>query len=112
LPHCEELAPKNEESSLENQDYSCFARSVYANVNGLPPAFVANAQFDGYRDEGQVYAQKLKDAGIPTIAKVYPGVIHDFLLMAGKLDASKTLIDDAASALRKAFNTTRAMVLY
>lgn len=81
-------------------------------MNGLPPAFVANAQFDGYRDEGQVYAQKLKDAGIPTIAKVYPGVIHDFLLMAGKLDASKTLIDDAASALRKAFNTTRAMVLY
>lgn len=25
---------------------------LYANVQGLPPAFVADAQFDGYRDEG------------------------------------------------------------
>ncbi len=84
---------------------------LYANVEGLPPAFVADAEFDGYRDEGQAYAQKLKDAGIPTIAKIYPGTIHDFLLMAGKLDAAKTLIEDAASALCTAFNTTSATVL-
>lgn len=75
---------------------------LYANVQGLPPAFVADAQFDGYRDEGQAYAQKLKDAGIPTIAKVYPGAIHDFLLMTGKLYIAKTLVEDAASALHTA----------
>jgi len=84
--------------------------TLNTNVNGLPPAFVGNAQFDGYRDEGQAYAQKLQDADIPTIAKVYPGVIHDFLLMAGKLDASKTLIEDATAALRSAFGTTRVDV--
>ncbi|MBD2465869.1 alpha/beta hydrolase [Oscillatoria sp. FACHB-1407] len=81
---------------------------LYANVQDLPPAFVADAQFDGYRDEGQAYAGKLKDAGIPVIAKVYPGVIHDFLLMTGKLDVSMTLVEDAASALREIFNTTSA----
>lgn len=80
---------------------------LFADVRGLPPAFVADAQFDGYRDEGQAYAQKLKDAGIAAIAKIYPGVIHDFLLMAGKLDVSTTLIEDAAAALRTAFGTTR-----
>ncbi|ARV62781.1 hypothetical protein BZZ01_00440 [Nostocales cyanobacterium HT-58-2] len=79
---------------------------LFANVKGLPPAFVADAEFDGYRDEGQSYAQKLKNAGIPTIAKIYPGQIHDFLLMTDKLDAAKTLIEDAAFALRTAFNTT------
>lgn len=79
---------------------------LYADVKGLPPAFVADAQFDGYRDEGQAYAQKLKAAGIPTIAKVYPGAIHDFLLMTGKMDISKTLVEDAASAVRNAFKTT------
>lgn len=78
---------------------------LFAKVEGLPPAFVADAEFDGYRDEGQAYAQKLKDAGISVIAKVYPGQIHDFLLMAGRFDATKTLIEDAASALRTAFNT-------
>lgn len=77
---------------------------LFANVKGLPPAFIANAEFDGYRDEGQAYAQKLKDAGIPVVAKVYSGQIHDFLLMAGRVDATKTLIEDAASALRKTFN--------
>lgn len=79
---------------------------LYAKTEGLPPAFIANAEFDGYRDEGQAYAKKLKEAGIPTTAKVYFGQIHDFLLMPGKLDAAKTVIEDAASALRTAFNTT------
>lgn len=84
--------------------------SLSSNVTGLPPAFVANAEFDGYRDEGQPYAQKLKKAGIPTIEKVYPGVIHDFLLMAGSLNVSKTLIEDAVSALCEAFGTISASV--
>lgn len=83
---------------------------LFANVEGLPPAFIANAEFDGYRDEGQAYAQKMKDAGIPVIAKVYPGQIHDFLLMAGQVDASNVLMEDAASALRNAFNTTSVSV--
>jgi acetyl esterase len=81
-----------------------YVSPLFANVAGLPPAFVANAEFDGYRDEGQAYAQKLKNAGIPVTAKLYPGQLHDFLLMAGKVDAAKTLIDDAASALREVFN--------
>jgi acetyl esterase len=78
---------------------------LFAQVKGLPPAFIANAEFDGYRDEGQAYAQKLKEANIPTISKVYPGQIHDFLLMGGKLDATKTLMEDAAAALRTALNS-------
>lgn len=85
---------------------------LFADVKGLPPTFIANAEFDGYRDEGQAYARKLQTAGIPVVAKVYSGQIHDFLLMAGKVDASKTLIEDAAEALRQAFQTTSTFILF
>jgi acetyl esterase len=67
---------------------------------GLPPAFVADAEFDGYRDEGQAYAEQLRAAGVTAEGRVYPGVVHDAALMAGALDAGRQLITDAAAALR------------
>lgn len=76
-----------------------FARDL----KGLPPALVVDGEFDPYRDEGQSYAARLKKAGIPVTATVYPGMIHDFFLMAGEIDASKKLIEQAASSLRTAF---------
>jgi acetyl esterase len=76
-----------------------------ADLSGLPPAFVADAEFDGYRDEGQAYAARLADAGVAVDARVYPGMIHDFALMAGRVDASRTLLHDAAAALRAALHT-------
>ncbi len=79
-----------------------------ADARGLPPAFVADAEFDGYRDEGQAYAARLREAGVPVDARVYPGQVHDFLLMAGKVDASRRLVGDAGAALRAAFAATGA----
>ena len=76
---------------------------LYADLKGLPPAFIAGAEFDGYRDEGQAYAAKLRGAGVPAEGRVYPGQIQDFLLMPGKVEASRRLIDDVAARLRRAF---------
>lgn len=76
---------------------------LYADLEGLPPAFVAGAEFDGYRDEGQAYAAKLRAAGVPAEGRVYAGQIHDFLLMPGQVEASRRLIDDVAARLRRAF---------
>lgn len=75
-----------------------------SDLKGLPPALVVDGEFDPYRDEGQSYALRLKQAGVPVTATVYPGMIHDFFLMAGEIDAGKKLIDQAASALRTAFD--------
>lgn len=55
---------------------------------GLAPALGINAEFDGYRDEGQAYAARLEAAGVPVVAKVYSGQIHDFFLMGGELEAA------------------------
>jgi len=54
-------------------------------VAGLPPTAVHTAEFDPLRDEGQAYAEKLTAAGIPTIYRCHPGMIHLFYGMRGLL---------------------------
>jgi acetyl esterase len=72
------------------------------NKRGLPPAFVATAEFDPLRDEGEAYAELLRLAGNTVTAKRYDGQIHGFVTL-GTMDQGKQAIEDAAAALRQAF---------
>lgn len=47
------------------------------NLSGLPPALIMTANYDPLRDEGKAYADKLQNAGVPTLYKNYENV-HGF----------------------------------
>lgn len=56
---------------------------VRANLRGLPPVTIINAQIDPLRSDGENLASALTRAGVPVEQKTYMGVTHEFFGMGG-----------------------------
>ena len=52
---------------------------------GVAPAVIITAQYDPLRDDGYEYSQLLSQAGVPTIYRECPGMIHGFISMASSI---------------------------
>ncbi len=80
-----------------------FAPLNAADHSGLAPAWIGLAECDPLVDEGVLYADTLRRAGVAVDIEIYQGVAHEFIKMGRALPEAKLAHQHAAAALRKAF---------
>jgi acetyl esterase len=66
----------------------------------LPPAYVLTAGADPLRDEGDEYAARLKQAGVPITYKHFPGQFHGFLTMGKLLPQANVAVSEIGAWLK------------
>jgi acetyl esterase len=82
-------------------------RASLDDLAGLPPAFVIVDENDVLRDEGEAYARRLTEAGVPTTSVRYNGILHDFMMLNPVRDtqAATAAIAQAIEVLKAALHT-------
>ena len=89
-----------EKDSVEDPRISPLLASGFSS---LPPAFILTAELDPLRDDGEAYAQKLKEAGVAVKHHRYEGMVHGFFQMGGVLDVARLAHQEVGKALQTHF---------
>ena len=66
---------------------------------GLPPAWIATAEYDVLRDEAEAYARRLEAAGVAVRLHRYERMGHGFVRMMNQTTDAQAAIDDVAHAI-------------
>jgi acetyl esterase len=76
---------------------------LYADdVSGVAPALVVTAEFDPLRDEGEAYAERLRDAGVDVEVRRFDGQIHGFFQMCSITEGAREAVALAAERVKGA----------
>jgi acetyl esterase len=63
-------------------------RATLEQLSCLPPALIITGEADVLRDEGEAYANKLREVGVPVTSVRFQGIIHDFVMLNALADTA------------------------
>jgi acetyl esterase len=66
-------------AAVEHEPTACPLVATIEQLKAMPPALVITGECDVLRDEGEEYARKLMQAGVPVTCTRYLGAIHGFV---------------------------------
>lgn len=69
---------------------------------GIPPTYLASAEFDPLRDDSIALATVLDRHGVECLHEVFPGVLHAFLHYSRQLTAASDSLRHSGAFLRRA----------
>ena len=76
---------------------------VTANLRGLPPTTIVNAQIDPLRSDGETLAQAMRTAGVAVEQRTFPGVTHEFFGLGKVVRGAQEAETYAVGRMRSAF---------
>ncbi|GGU80192.1 hypothetical protein GCM10010211_52930 [Streptomyces albospinus] len=81
-------------------------RASLDQLRSMPPTLVITDEADVLRDEGEAYAARLREAGIPVTAVRVLGTVHDFMMLDSLRDtaANNVALKLAGDTLRDALH--------
>jgi acetyl esterase len=74
---------------------------MLANLANLPPLYVAACEFDPLRDDSERFAARAKAAGVDTEHRLWNGVVHGTVSLAGWIDAMGPQLDRVGEFLAR-----------
>lgn len=81
-------------------------RASIEDLKELPSAMILNAEADVLRDEGEAYANKLREAGVEVTQMRFQGIIHDFVMVNSmdQTNATRAAMDVSTKWINKKNN--------
>jgi acetyl esterase len=74
-------------------------------LSGQPPAYILTAGFDPLRDEGEAYAERLREAGVEVTLKREPDLVHGFINAVGLSRRAREAMEPVAAAIRSSLGS-------
>jgi acetyl esterase len=86
---------------------SPYTSPLYAeDLTNLPPTLIITSEFDPVRDEGEAYAQRLYESGVPVIGVRYKGVMHGFISFHDVMYSGRLALQESTLFLKGVFYDT------
>jgi acetyl esterase len=78
-----------------------FAPLVHPDLRGVAPAWFVLAPYDPLVDEGRLYCEQLRRAGVRADCRVFEGMIHSFMQFGGLVGAARRAHVEVAAVLAR-----------